>query len=60
MDSFNSLLHEAVTNGYNWKFGILQRPEKHIIEDTKLYQVPEGLAELVRVLVGILSNSNLS
>ncbi|MBX9257184.1 hypothetical protein H1Q63_25210 [Desmonostoc muscorum CCALA 125] len=60
VDSPNAILYGAVTNGYNWKFGILQRQEKHIIEDTKLYRVPEGLEELVRVLVGILSNPNLS
>ncbi len=58
VDSPNSILYGAVTNGYDWKFGLLQRQEKHIIEDTKLYRVPEGLEELVRVLVGILSNTN--
>ncbi|RCJ22565.1 hypothetical protein A6S26_20695 [Nostoc sp. ATCC 43529] len=56
IDSPNSVLYGAVTNGYDWKFGILQRQEKLIVEDIKLYRVPEGLEELLRVLVGILSN----
>ncbi|MFN6515530.1 MAG: hypothetical protein RMY29_013690 [Nostoc sp. CreGUA01] len=59
IDSPNPILYGSVTNGYDWKFGLLQRQEKRIIEDTKLYRVPEGLEELLRVLVGILSNSNV-
>jgi hypothetical protein len=37
--------------------GILNRESKEICEDIKLYQVPEELENLVRVLVGILSGS---
>ncbi|MEH2380587.1 MAG: hypothetical protein V7K27_17165 [Nostoc sp.] len=59
VDFPSPILYGAVTNGYDWKFGLFQRQEKHIIEDTKLYRVPEGLEELVRVLVGILSNSTI-
>ncbi|WP_258169621.1 hypothetical protein [Nostoc sp. 'Peltigera membranacea cyanobiont' N6] len=45
-----------MTNGDDWKFGTLNRQQKLITEDIKLYRVPEGLEDLVRVLVGILSS----
>ncbi|UKO97808.1 hypothetical protein [Nostoc sp. UHCC 0870] len=45
-----------MTNGDDWKFGTLNRENQLISEDIKLYRVPEGLEELVRVLVGILSS----
>ncbi|MBC6432945.1 hypothetical protein FM036_20265 [Nostoc sp. HG1] len=52
----SSILFGAVTNGDDWKFGTLNRQQKLITEDIKLYRVPEGLEDLVRVLVGILSS----
>lgn len=55
IDHEESILYGAVTNGDDWKFGTLNREDKLITEDIKLYRVPEGLEELVRVLVGILS-----
>ncbi|ACC84606.1 hypothetical protein [Nostoc punctiforme] len=56
LDDQSSLLFGAVTNGDDWKFGTLNRQQKLITEDIKLYRVPEGLEDLVRVLVGILSS----
>ncbi|MFN6559156.1 MAG: hypothetical protein RMY28_005050 [Nostoc sp. ChiSLP01] len=56
LDSESCILYGAVTNGDDWKFGILHREEKRVTEDIKLYRVPEGLEELLRVLVGILSS----
>jgi hypothetical protein len=53
-DSQALQLYGAVTNGENWRFGLFYRQEKKIIQDIKLYRVPEGLEELLRVLVGIL------
>jgi hypothetical protein len=44
-----------VTNGEDWRFGIFYRQDKRIVQDIKLYRVPEELEELVRVIVGILS-----
>ncbi|MBG1258040.1 hypothetical protein [Nostoc commune] len=54
IDDKSSILFGAVTNGDDWKFGTLNRQQKLITEDIKLYRVPEGLEALVRVLVGIL------
>ncbi len=56
LDNQSSILFGAVTNGDDWKFGTLNRQQKLITEDIKLYRVPEGLEDLVRVLVGILSS----
>jgi hypothetical protein len=56
LDEQSSILFGAVTNGDDWKFGTLDRQQKLITEDIKLYRVPEGLEDLVRVLVGILSS----
>jgi len=53
-----SILYGAVTNGDDWKFGTLDREDKRVAEDIKLYRVPEGLEDLVRVLVGILSSES--
>ncbi|MEH2405398.1 hypothetical protein [Nostoc sp.] len=56
LDDKSLILFGAVTNGDDWKFGTLNRQQKLITEDIKLYRVPEGLEDLVRVLVGILSS----
>ncbi|WP_375505317.1 hypothetical protein [uncultured Nostoc sp.] len=56
LDEQSSILFGAVTNGDDWKFGTLNRQQKLITEDIKLYRVSEGLEDLVRVLVGILSS----
>jgi hypothetical protein len=56
LDDQSAILFGAVTNGDDWKFGTLNRQQKLITEDIKLYRVPEGLEDLVRVLVGILSS----
>ncbi|WP_392533161.1 hypothetical protein [Nostoc sp. C117] len=59
LDNQSGILYGAVTNGDDWKFGILHRENKQVTEDIKLYRVPEGLEDLVRVLVGILSSEDL-
>lgn len=56
-DSQTPTLYGAVTNGEDWRFGIFYREDKRVLQDIKLYRVPEGLEELVRVLVGILTQN---
>ncbi|MBD2356640.1 hypothetical protein H6G41_18750 [Tolypothrix sp. FACHB-123] len=48
------LLYGAVTTGEDWRFGIFHRQEKRIVQDLKLYRVPEELEELLRILIGII------
>lgn len=52
--SNTNIIYGAVSNGDNWRFGVLNRVNSSIREDTNLYRVPEGLESLVRVLLGIL------
>lgn len=54
-DRETALLYGAVTTGQDWRFGIFYRQERRIVEDLKLYRVPEELETLVRILVGILT-----
>jgi hypothetical protein len=56
INSENPLLYGAVTTGEDWRFAIYNRQDKLITEDIKLYRVPEELSELVKILVGIVSN----
>lgn len=49
------ILYGAVTTGENWRFGIYKRAEKIILEDIKLYRVPEEIDLLVKTLVGIIN-----
>lgn len=56
INSDKSILYGAVTTGEDWRFATYHRQEKQITEDFKLYRVPEELSELMRILVGILSN----
>jgi hypothetical protein len=55
VDVESSLFYGAVTTGQDWRFGIFHRQERRIIEDLKLYRVPEELETLIKILVGILS-----
>ncbi len=56
INSDNLILYGAVTTGEDWRFATYKRQEKQITEDFKLYRVPEELTELIKILVGILSN----
>ena len=40
-DKETTLLYGAVTTGQDWRFGIFYRQERQIVEDLKLYRVPE-------------------
>jgi hypothetical protein len=51
--AFDSLFG-AVSIGDTWRFGRLDRGAKMLYEDLGFYTVPEGLGELLRVLIAIL------
>ena len=48
------VLYGAVSTGQIWQFGLLQREQKHLIEDLTLYRVPQELEPLTRILMGIV------
>jgi hypothetical protein len=47
-------LFGAVTTGNIWQFAVLNREEKQIQQDLKVYTVPEDLESLMRILVQAL------
>lgn len=49
-------LHGAVSIGDDWRFARLNRAGKEIIEDIKLYRVPEEIEILFGILFGLLGN----
>ena len=52
------ILYGALSTGDLWRFARLDRGTKTITQDVNLFRVPADLADLSRVLVGILSNAN--
>ncbi|NEU73459.1 hypothetical protein PI95_013015 [Hassallia byssoidea VB512170] len=54
------VLYGAVTTGEDWRFAIYKRQEKQIIEDIKLYRIPEEMMKLVSILIGILIDTSSS
>ncbi|MGI8503810.1 MAG: hypothetical protein ACR2LR_22155 [Hassallia sp.] len=52
------VLYGAVTTGEDWRFAIYKRQEKQIIEDIKLYRIPEEMMELIAILIGILIDTS--
>ncbi|NEQ98691.1 MAG: hypothetical protein F6K30_18550 [Cyanothece sp. SIO2G6] len=47
-------LFGAVTTGDIWRFGCLERTDKHVSQHLSLYRVPEDLESVERILIGIL------
>ena len=43
----------AITNGVLWRFGILERARKTVIQDTGAYHLPRDLEQLFRILVAL-------
>ncbi len=54
-DSDTPILYGAVTTGNDWRFGEFHRQQRTIIQDLKLYRVPEELEILMGILIGLLS-----
>jgi hypothetical protein len=54
------ILYGAVTIGDAWRFGRLEASQKAIAQDITLYRVPDDLEDLTRILIGILTNQQLS
>jgi hypothetical protein len=51
-----ALLYGAVSTGNSWQFGLLNRPEKRVIQDLNVYGIPPNLEEVLRILIGILTD----
>jgi len=53
-DDVTPHLYGAVSTGEIWRFGILERATKTVIQDLNLFRVPADLEELLRILIAIL------
>ncbi|MEB3343123.1 hypothetical protein [Okeania sp.] len=56
IESEQNLLYGAVSIGKIWQFAVLKRQEKELKQDLNLYQVPNDLEDLMKILVAILTN----
>lgn len=54
-NSDTPILYGAVTTGNDWRFGEFHRQQRQIIQDFKLYRVPEELEILTDILISLLS-----
>ncbi|HEY9607422.1 MAG TPA: hypothetical protein V6C85_37905 [Allocoleopsis sp.] len=57
-NSDTPILYGAVTTGNDWRFGEFHRQQRQIIQDIKLYRVPEELEILIGILIGLLSKES--
>ncbi|MBX2997447.1 MAG: hypothetical protein KF893_02970 [Caldilineaceae bacterium] len=57
-ESPEEILYGAISVGDVWRFGRLDRQQKHVIQDLNLYRVPMDLGELLNILVGILKGKS--
>jgi hypothetical protein len=48
------IFYGAVTTGEIWRFGKLERNQKLITQDIKLFTIPDDIEEIGHILVGIL------
>ncbi len=54
-ESPEPFFYGAVSIGDVWKFGLLDRKEKQVIEDLNTYSVPTDLDEVLQILFAILT-----
>ncbi|MDY6783774.1 MAG: hypothetical protein SW833_14740 [Cyanobacteriota bacterium] len=54
-DSDCPILYGAVTTGNDWRFGEFHRQQRKVIQDIKLYRVPEELEVLTGILIQLVS-----
>lgn len=49
------ILYGAITVGDIWKFGILDRKNKHIIKNIHSHTIPEDIEEVFSIIMGIVN-----
>ncbi|MDE0632658.1 MAG: hypothetical protein OXH73_14240 [Caldilineaceae bacterium] len=55
--SVRTQIFGLVTAGPVWQFGLLERGQKRITQDTEAYQLPRDAAKLVGIIAGLLGES---
>jgi hypothetical protein len=56
LDSDTEIIYGAVSTGQIWRFGVLQRKSQLIIQDLNLFRIPEDVEDLLKIMIGILTN----
>lgn len=54
-----NIFYGAVTMGEVWRFGKLDRNRQTIFRDIHLFQVPEDLDDLLKIMVGIIDGDEI-
>ncbi len=54
-DNSSDQIYGAISIGDVWRFAVLNRVDKTIVEDVQLYTLPDDLSELLNILIGILT-----
>ncbi|NET57254.1 MAG: hypothetical protein F6K47_14135 [Symploca sp. SIO2E6] len=54
INSESPILYGVVTTGNDWRFGEFHRQQRQVIQDIKLYRVPEELELLMGILIELL------
>ncbi len=49
------VFYGCVTTGNLWQFGAFRRSQRQIVEDRHLWQLPEQLETLMRILIGVIN-----
>lgn len=55
-DETGDRLYGVVSMGNIWQFGILEREAKRVVQDLNLFRIPADLAEILGILVALLSD----
>ncbi len=54
----SAFIYGAVSVGDIWRFGILDRSAKKVVQDVATFAVPYGLGDLLPILIGIMQGSS--
>ena len=57
-DKESAFIYGAVSVGDIWRFGVLDRAAKKIVQDVAIFAVPDGLSDLLSVLIGIMQGNS--
>ena len=60
VETSQKTLYGAVTIGNAWVFGLFDVERQRVMQDTSLYSVPEGLQDVMEILMGMLTADQLT
>ena len=55
-DDENPFLYGAGSTGTNWQFSCLHRVDRKFLQNYRVFEVPEALEDVLRVLIGCVLN----